>query len=65
VTQTAPIAPVAVRVDTAARMLDTAPSTVILWIKTGKLPAKKIGRVWLVRVEDIKALAEPTLAVPR
>lgn len=49
---------IAVRVETAARMLDTAPSTVSYWIRTKRLPATKVGRSWRIRVEDIHNLAE-------
>jgi excisionase family DNA binding protein len=52
--------PIAVRVETAARMLDAPPSTVVFWIRTGKLPAYKIGRAWRVRVEDIHSLSSAT-----
>jgi hypothetical protein len=47
--------PLAVSVDTAARMLDTHPSTVALWCRQGRLGAK-IGRSWYIRVADIEAL---------
>ena len=47
---------IAVRIETAAQMLDAAPSTVLLWIKNGQLPAHKIGRSWYVRIEEIRKL---------
>lgn len=55
-------APVAVRVDTVARMLDTAPSTVLYWIKTGRLPATKVGRSWRIRIEDVRVIAGETMS---
>lgn len=53
---------IAVRVETAARMLDTAPSTVSYWIRTGRLPAVKIGRSWRIQVADLRKLAPAELA---
>jgi len=50
--------PVAVRTETAARMFDTTPVSIVNWIKKGKLPGKKVGRVWYVRVADLQALVE-------
>ncbi len=49
-------APVAVRVDTAAHMLDASPSTILFWLRSGKLRGTKVGRAWLIRVADINAL---------
>ncbi len=46
----------AVRVETAARMLDAPAATVTFWIREGRLPAVKIGRSWRVRVADLDAL---------
>jgi len=58
---------IAVRVETAARMLDATPAQILFWIRTGVLPATKVGRAWRVRVADIEAVsAHPgaTEAVP-
>lgn len=49
---------IAVRLETAAHMLDTSPSTVMYWIKQGRLPAMKVGRSWRVRVSDLNVLLE-------
>jgi excisionase family DNA binding protein len=57
VTQSPPVEPIAVRVETAARLLDTSPATVTHWIRSGRLPAStKIGRSWRIAMSDIKAL---------
>lgn len=55
--------PIAVRVETAAKMLDTAPSTVAYWCRTGRLRASKVGRGWRIRVTDIEAMIQ-SQAVP-
>jgi len=47
---------VAVKVETAARMLDTSQYTVLHWIRTGRLPATKVGRTWRVRVDDLETV---------
>ncbi len=47
---------VVLRVETAARLLDASPATVLFWIRTNKLPAFKIGRAWRIRKVDIEAL---------
>ena len=55
-TAEATMAPIAVSVPTAARLLDATPNMVGFWIRTGKLPAAKIGRNWRIRVDDIDAV---------
>jgi len=50
----------AVRVDTAARMLDMRASTILYLCRAGKIPAFKVGRAWRVRVRDIDELASAT-----
>ncbi len=50
--------PVALRVETAARLLDATPAQVLFWIRTKRLPAYKLGRAWRVRRADIEALRE-------
>jgi excisionase family DNA binding protein len=51
--------PVAVRIETAARLLDASPAMVRFWIKTGRLRATKVGRSWRVRTSDLNAMVEP------
>jgi excisionase family DNA binding protein len=50
--------PLAVKIPTAARMMDMSPSTVAAWLRAGRLPGRKVGRSWRVRVSDLKALVE-------
>lgn len=52
------INPLAVRIETAAKMLDTSPSTIALWLRDGRLKGTKVGRSWRVRVKDLEALLE-------
>ncbi len=51
---------IAVRVETAARLIDTSPNTILFWIRAGRLPAVKVGRTWRVRVDDLEAIAAGT-----
>jgi len=53
---------VAVRIETAARLLDATQSQVRHWIKTGALPAFKLGRGWRIRRADIDALRQEARA---
>jgi excisionase family DNA binding protein len=52
------VTPLAVRIPTAAKMVDASPSTVAAWLRSGRLPGLKIGRSWRVRVSDLKALVD-------
>ncbi len=54
---------VAVRIETAAWLLDATPAQVRYWIKTGCLPAFKLGRGWRIRRTDIDALQHEVRAV--
>jgi excisionase family DNA binding protein len=47
-----------VSVSTAALMLEVSKQTIARWIKTGKLPAIKIGGRLMIRVSDIEALLD-------
>jgi excisionase family DNA binding protein len=49
---------IAVRLDTAARLIDTSPETLTHWIKQGRLPAVKVGRSWRIRMQDLEALVD-------
>jgi excisionase family DNA binding protein len=51
--------PIAVRLDTAARLTDTSTDTLRDWIKKGLLPAAKVGRAYRIRVRDLEALVAP------
>ena len=49
-----------VSIQAAADHAGIAPGTIRRWIGEGKLPARKAGRVWRVRIEDLEAfLARP------
>jgi excisionase family DNA binding protein len=50
--------PLAVRVETAAKMLDTSPTTIAWWLRTGRLSGIKVGRSWRVRTSDLQALLD-------
>jgi excisionase family DNA binding protein len=50
--------PLAVKIPTAARMMDMSPSTVAAWLRDGRLPGRKVGRSWRVRVSDLRALVD-------
>jgi excisionase family DNA binding protein len=52
--------PIAVKIETAARLIDTPATTVLFWVKRGRLPARKVGRSYRVLVADLKALVEGT-----
>ena len=45
----------------AAKMLKLHPQTLRRWIREGKLPAKRYGRQFRLRLEDIERSAQPTL----
>jgi excisionase family DNA binding protein len=49
--------PVAVRRETAARLLDCSPTTIWKLVKAGKLDAVKVGSDDRVTVESIRRLA--------
>ena len=42
-----------------ADLLNFHPNTVRKMIKTGELPAKKYGKSWRVRVEELQRLTDP------
>ncbi len=48
---------VAVKVETAARMLDMSQYTLLYLIRAGKVPATKVGRTWRVPIAAIEAIA--------
>jgi excisionase family DNA binding protein len=52
------VTPLAVRVETAAKLLDTSPTTIALWLRTGRLRGLKVGRSWRVRTSDLQALLD-------
>ncbi len=50
------LTPIAVSARDAALLLGAAPSTVRYWCQTGVLPARKIGKGWVVRIEELNKL---------
>ncbi len=50
------LSPIAVSARDAAELLGAAPSTVRFWCQTGVLPARKIGKGWVVRLEELNEL---------
>jgi excisionase family DNA binding protein len=48
----------------AARMLKLHPQTVRRWIRQGKLPARRFGKQFRLRPEDIERFAQPTVSEP-
>lgn len=48
---------VAVKIETAAQLLDASESQVRYWIKMGMLPAQKLGRSWRIPRAAIEAIA--------
>ncbi len=51
-------AQIAVSIDTAARMVDVSYWTMLTWVKSGRLPASKVGRGWRIRTADLNALVD-------
>jgi excisionase family DNA binding protein len=47
-----------VKITTAARMVEVSPSTIAAWLRSGRLPGRKVGRSWRVRVSDLRALVD-------
>ena len=45
----------------AAKMLKLHPQTLRRWIREGKLPAKRFGKQFRLRLEDIERAAQPAL----
>jgi excisionase family DNA binding protein len=41
-------------INDVAAQLKLQPRTVLEWLRTGKLPGYKLGRVWRVDPEDVK-----------
>ncbi len=52
------LTPIAVSARDAAELLGAAPSTVRFWCQTGILPARKIGKGWVVRRDELDKLTQ-------
>jgi excisionase family DNA binding protein len=48
-------------VEEAASKLKLAPKTMRDWLRTGKLPAVRLGKRWLIREQDLGAAVETHL----
>ena len=46
-----------IRPSDAARALSVSPRTIDNWIRSKKLPSKKVGRIRLIRLSDLEAIA--------
>jgi excisionase family DNA binding protein len=44
-----------------ARLLKVTPRAVQAWIRAGRLPARRYGRLYRVRAEDLAAFGRDTL----
>ena len=49
--------------DVAVR-LNVSEKTVYKWLKTGLIPASRIGKSWMITEESVQALIEPSLSNP-
>jgi excisionase family DNA binding protein len=47
-------------VEEAAQYARVQPRAVYRWIRLGKLPARKVGRRWLLDRDDVLRLGEPS-----
>ena len=41
-------------IDDVATQLKVQPRTILEWLRTGKLPGYKLGRVWRIDPDDLK-----------
>ncbi len=49
-------APIAVQVQEAAKLVGTAPSTIRMWCSVGVLPAVKVRKAWIIRLDELDKL---------
>jgi len=45
--------PEKISVQTAAALIDVSETTLMRWIRTGKLRATRYGRLWRIRISDL------------
>ncbi len=50
------LSPIAVPAAAAARLMGAAPSTMRYWCASGIVPARKIGKGWFIRLEELDGL---------
>ncbi len=48
--------PIAVHVQEAATLIGTAPSTLRMWCASGVLPAVKVRKAWVIRLDELDKL---------
>ncbi len=49
----------------AARRVARNPETIRRWIREGKLPAERIGTQWVIEEEDLDAVMNGGMSLPR
>ncbi len=54
------LSPIAVPASTAAKLLGAAPSTMRYWCATGIIPARKVGKGWLIRLDELNEVTRTT-----
>lgn len=54
------LSPIAVPASTAAKLLGAAPSTMRYWCATGIIPARKVGKGWLIRLDELNEMTRTT-----
>ncbi len=54
------LSPIAVPASTAAKLLGAAPSTMRYWCATGIIPARKVGKGWLIRIDELDEMTRAT-----
>jgi len=55
------LSPIAVPAAAAARLMGAAPSTMRYWCASGIVPARKIGKGWFIRLEELDDLTRTTV----
>jgi len=48
--------PIAVQVQEAAKIVGAPPSTLRAWCQNGILPARKVGKAWVIRLDALDRL---------
>ena len=48
----------------AAELLGVSDQTVINWIRDGRIPAQKVGRVWVISEDSLESVERPKVGRP-